>query len=336
MGSGDEGAAARPGGRHHARRRPRRLRGLRPRETSAAAHPGITDHARPVVEGDRSGPGAPVHRRHHRRPGHRPVRPPSHTGALRAGRGDRRPAGGAGRGRRGPGRPGRPLSRRALGAAPGRRPPPARRRRRRDRPGIGVAPPYPYAVEAERRWADPVDAPVGWSMRNRHLWRQDGGYRGWVEFFFDQQLPEPHSTKQYEDTVCWALDTDAEAMIAEREGRAAPAGGEAEELCRRVRCPVRVLHGSDDRCQPVARGRRLAELTGGDLVVLDGAGHLPHEPGPGEGDPADHRISSTRSRERRCMPRPGPAGLAARGAPCTCRRRSGSATPVATWPSPGS
>ena len=32
---------------------------------------------------------------------------------------------------------------------------------------------------------------------------------------------------------------------------------------------------TDDRCQPVARGRRLAELTGGDLVVLEGAGHLP-------------------------------------------------------------
>ena len=113
-------------------------------------------------------------------------------------------------------------------------------------------------------------------MRNRHFWRQDGGYRQWIEFFFGQQLPEPHSTKQYEDTVGWALETDAEAMIAEREGRAAPPAGEAEALCRRMRCPVRVLHGSDDRCQPVSRGRRLAELSGGELVVLDGAGHLPH------------------------------------------------------------
>jgi pimeloyl-ACP methyl ester carboxylesterase/predicted glycosyltransferase len=143
-------------------------------------------------------------------------------------------------------------------------------------PNVAVAPPHPHAVEAEQRWADPVDAPAGWSMRNRHFWRQDGGYREWIEFFFGQQLPEPHSTKQYEDTVGWALDTDAEAMIAEREGRAALPAGEAEALCRRVRCPVHVLHGSDDRCQPVARARRLAELTGGDLVVLDGAGHLPH------------------------------------------------------------
>jgi predicted glycosyltransferase len=65
-------------------------------------------------------------------------------------------------------------------------------------------------------------------------------------------------------------------MIAEREGRRAPRAEEAEKLCRRVPCPVLVIHGSDDRCQPLARGCRVAELTGGDLVVLDGSGHLPH------------------------------------------------------------
>jgi pimeloyl-ACP methyl ester carboxylesterase len=147
-------------------------------------------------------------------------------------------------------------------------------------PAVAVAPPHPHTVEPDRRWADAVEAPAGWSMRNRHFWRQDGGYREWIEFFFGQQLPEPHSTKQNEDTVGWALDTDAEAMIAEREGRAAPTAREAEALCRGIECPVRVLHSSDDRCQPVARGRRLAELTGGDLIVLEGAGHLPHSRDP--------------------------------------------------------
>ena len=143
-------------------------------------------------------------------------------------------------------------------------------------PNVGLAPPHAYAVGPERDWAEPLDAPSGWAMRNRHFWRQEDGYRSWIEFFFDQQLPELHSTKQYEDTVGWALETNAEAMIAEREGRAAPSGSAAEELCRRARCPVLVIHGSDDRCQPVARGRRLAELTSGDIVVLEGAGHLPH------------------------------------------------------------
>ena len=36
-----------------------------------------------------------------------------------------------------------------------------------------------------------------------------------------------------------------------------------------------VLHGTDDRCQPLARGRRLAELTGAELIELHGSGHLP-------------------------------------------------------------
>ena len=144
-------------------------------------------------------------------------------------------------------------------------------------PGIAVMPGHEYTVEPERRWAEELADPTGWSMRNREFWRRDGGYRAWVEFFFDQQLPEPHSTKQLEDAVEWALDTEAEAMIAEREGRTAPrCPDEAEDLCRRVPCPVLVIHGSDDRCQPLARGHRVVELTGGELVVLDRAGHLPH------------------------------------------------------------
>src|SRR5215475_12556594 len=147
-------------------------------------------------------------------------------------------------------------------------------------PAVALAPGHAYTRQPDRRWAEPVDAPLGWAMRNRAFWRQPDGYRRWIEFFFDQQLPEPHATKQYEDTVGWALDTEPEAMIAEREGRAAPSAAETEALCRRVRCPVRVLHGSDDRCQPVARGRRLAELSGGDLVLLEDAGHLPQSRDP--------------------------------------------------------
>jgi pimeloyl-ACP methyl ester carboxylesterase len=143
-------------------------------------------------------------------------------------------------------------------------------------PGIAVAPGFPYAAEAEARWGETLERPAGWALRNRHAWLHDDGYRKWVEFFFDQQLPEPHSTKQYEDMVSWALDTEPEAMVAEREGRQAPTGADAEELCRRVPCPVLVIHGTDDRCQPLGRGQRVAELTGGELVVLDGAGHLPH------------------------------------------------------------
>jgi pimeloyl-ACP methyl ester carboxylesterase/predicted glycosyltransferase len=147
-------------------------------------------------------------------------------------------------------------------------------------PGVALASPHGYTIEPDARWRDVVGGATEWALRNRHVWRHDDGYRRWIEFFFDQQLPEPHSTKHYEDTVSWALDTDPEAMIAEREGRRAPAPTEAEQMCRRVACPVLVIHGTDDRCQPLERGRRLSELTGGELVVLEGAGHLPHSRDP--------------------------------------------------------
>jgi pimeloyl-ACP methyl ester carboxylesterase len=50
---------------------------------------------------------------------------------------------------------------------------------------------------------------------------------------------------------------------------------EARGLCRRVRCPVLVVHGELDGCQPRERAVAVAELTGGTLVALEGAGHLP-------------------------------------------------------------
>src|SRR5262245_42324818 len=105
-------------------------------------------------------------------------------------------------------------------------------------PEIDVAPDHDH-------W-DPQLAPPGWDLHDTSLWRTEGGYRKWIEFFFDQQLPEPHSTKQHEDAVGWALDTDAEAKIAGDAGLGAPTAEEAEQLCAALRCPMLVIHGSTD------------------------------------------------------------------------------------------
>ena len=45
----------------------------------------------------------------------------------------------------------------------------------------------------------PLDTDEGWAKCNVHHWRRD--YRDFLEFFFAQQIPEPHSTKQIEDCV---------------------------------------------------------------------------------------------------------------------------------------
>ena len=48
------------------------------------------------------------------------------------------------------------------------------------------------------------------------------------------------------------------------------------DWCAASRCPVLVIHGDQGRHQPAAqRAERLAEATGGALVVLEGAGHIP-------------------------------------------------------------
>ncbi|HEY7069914.1 MAG TPA: alpha/beta hydrolase, partial [Acidimicrobiales bacterium] len=110
-------------------------------------------------------------------------------------------------------------------------------------PALGLAPREGHWTEPGRRWADEVVDPTGWALCNRHAWRQD--YPPWPRFFFGELLPEAHSTKQYEDAVEWALETDAETMIAERQGRASPEDPEAAEaLSRSVRCPTLVIHGT--------------------------------------------------------------------------------------------
>jgi pimeloyl-ACP methyl ester carboxylesterase len=41
-----------------------------------------------------------------------------------------------------------------------------------------------------------------------------------------------------------------------------------------VHCPMLLVHGTADRCQPPSRSRALAELTGARLVVVEGGDHL--------------------------------------------------------------
>jgi pimeloyl-ACP methyl ester carboxylesterase len=125
-----------------------------------------------------------------------------------------------------------------------------------------------------------LDTDEGWATCNRHYWLRD--WPGFAEFFFTEMFPEPHSTKQIEDTVGWALETTPETMLLDHGSEPDPrfSGAGAEAVCRQVRCPVLVVSGSQDMCQSPDRGRRVAELTGGDFVLLEGSGHLPNARDP--------------------------------------------------------
>jgi pimeloyl-ACP methyl ester carboxylesterase/predicted glycosyltransferase len=117
------------------------------------------------------------------------------------------------------------------------------------------------------------DTAEGWAKHNRLYWLRD--YRDWVEFFVSKMFTEPHSTKPIEDAVGWGLETDAETMIATQDAPGLTPE-ESQALCRRVSCPVLVIHGEDDAITDLSRGAAFAEQTGGQLVVLEGSGHAPH------------------------------------------------------------
>jgi pimeloyl-ACP methyl ester carboxylesterase/predicted glycosyltransferase len=119
------------------------------------------------------------------------------------------------------------------------------------------------------------DTYEGWAKDTRAYWLRD--WRGYAEFFFGELLAEPHSTKQREDCVGWAMETSAETMLAHDDGPVSSSSREeTEAILTQVRCPVLAIHGREDHCQPWARGDRVADLTGGELILMDGAGHLPH------------------------------------------------------------
>ena len=127
--------------------------------------------------------------------------------------------------------------------------------------------PDPLAVD----FATPRASYVGFEKVNMHYWRAE--YADFLEFWFVECLPERHSTKQREDGVRWGLDTTAETLIATVvSGELEEA--ETRELCAAVRCPVWVIHGDDDHIVPHAVGAGLAAATSGELVTLEGSGHL--------------------------------------------------------------
>ena len=138
-------------------------------------------------------------------------------------------------------------------------------------PGVPLlTPPHPWY----RQWSfeDVLPTDEGWAKLNRHYFRRD--YPGFARFFFREITTEPHSTKQIDDAVEWAVEGSVDAMIADAEVDHGLELAAVEATCRAVRCPMLLVHGTEDRCQPLARSRRLSELTGAPLVVVEGANHM--------------------------------------------------------------
>lgn len=133
-----------------------------------------------------------------------------------------------------------------------------------------LVPSHPWYANA--RFDDDMPTYEGWAKINRHHWRRD--YADFARFFFEEITSEPHSTKAIEDAVGWALEGSVEAMIADSDADFPFDLAAIEAICRAVQCPMVLVHGTEDSCQPVARARRLSEITGAPLVEVEGADHM--------------------------------------------------------------
>jgi pimeloyl-ACP methyl ester carboxylesterase/predicted glycosyltransferase len=114
-----------------------------------------------------------------------------------------------------------------------------------------------------------------WAKFNGPYLRRN--YSEFVEWFVGEATCEDYSTKAFEDAVAWAHETDAETLILTILAEAAAPVTRRDQLAlaERVRCPVLVICGTEDRITVLPDAKALAKVTGGTLLELDGADHLP-------------------------------------------------------------
>ncbi|MCR9111091.1 MAG: alpha/beta fold hydrolase [Rhodobacteraceae bacterium] len=133
----------------------------------------------------------------------------------------------------------------------------------------------PIVPPVEGRWdyfEAEISSPEGWQKYNRRYWESD--YPDFLEFFFGKVFNEKHSTKQQEDSVAWGLEGDGQMLAKTLDSRAKVQGTVIDEaFFRQVRCPSLLMHGDADVITRPEGTVRLAELTGGEMILYPGGGH---------------------------------------------------------------
>jgi pimeloyl-ACP methyl ester carboxylesterase/predicted glycosyltransferase len=139
-------------------------------------------------------------------------------------------------------------------------------------PTVPLTPQYEDRQGIRETFDRELDDPQGWEKYNAAYWQDH--WEEFAEFFFSMCFSEPHSTKQREDAVGWARETTPEVVLADTRAESFD-----RELvlgwAERHLPPALVIHGTEDQISPPSRGEALAAAIGGELVLLEGAGHIP-------------------------------------------------------------
>ena len=144
-----------------------------------------------------------------------------------------------------------------------------------------------------------------WAKFNAVHIRRD--MRDFVEWFAATSTTESHTTKAFDDVVGWGLETDPETLILTILADAATPLTRRDQraLARRVRCPVLIINGTQDKISPLADAKALADVTNGRLMVMEGADHVPEARHPVEINLAIREFADPSFRRDPTVHRPG-------------------------------
>jgi pimeloyl-ACP methyl ester carboxylesterase/predicted glycosyltransferase len=182
-----------------------------------------------------------------------------------------------------------------------------------------IGPGYPYLTP--RHFLAEHERFEGWDKYNRTYWLAQ--YPDFAAHFIRNVCSEPHSTKQIEDGIEWAAETNGPVLVKTVEARTIPPSIDVSEaMYRKIRCPLLLIHGDNDQIQPLGRAETVAKVTGGELVIVPGGGHNPLGRYPAKsnrlivdfldrrlGIPAPHRRAPRTREAKRALYLSSPIGL---------------------------
>lgn len=134
--------------------------------------------------------------------------------------------------------------------------------------------PIATRASASSTQTDPGDISEGWAKYDPAYWRKD--WRDFMEFFAAQVWSDPHSTKGWDDSVSWALETTGDVIALTAEAGLGLDQEELEEAIRNIEIPALIIHGTADE---IISHESSAVLQGmipdSELLTIEGAGHSP-------------------------------------------------------------
>jgi len=141
---------------------------------------------------------------------------------------------------------------------------------------VALAPYHPWGVPNADRAVPPPTAegevPQGWAKYSPDYWKED--WKDFVEFFIAQVWSDPHSTKGWDDSVGWALETTGETIALTAVAGLGMELATFEAAVRGMDVPTLILHGSGDQIVTHESSVVLQSMiAGSELLTLDGVGH---------------------------------------------------------------